>query len=112
MTGPEGVEVPRRAGVTSIGAGGMNAHLIIEEHIPGPRGPLPNGPEVCVFSAMNAAALSRLVTRMRDYIASHPEVPLADIAYTLQVGRTALPCRLAVVAYGRDDLIAKLDALS
>ena len=35
---------------------------------------------------------------------------LADIAFTLQVGRTALPCRLAFVAASRDEVISKLDA--
>jgi acyl transferase domain-containing protein/cation diffusion facilitator CzcD-associated flavoprotein CzcO/enoyl-CoA hydratase/carnithine racemase/aryl carrier-like protein len=110
VAGPDGRALPRRAGVTSIGAGGMNAHLIIEEHIPGSRMPHPGGAEVCVFSAMTEAALLRLVARMRDFIASAPEPALADIAFTLQTGRTELPCRLAVVAEGCDDLVVKLAA--
>jgi acyl transferase domain-containing protein/enoyl-CoA hydratase/carnithine racemase/acyl carrier protein/NAD(P)-dependent dehydrogenase (short-subunit alcohol dehydrogenase family)/SAM-dependent methyltransferase len=105
-----GREVPRRAGVTSIGAGGMNSHILIEEHIGAPRAAHPGGAEVAVFSAMNPAALTRLVTRMRDHIAANAELPLADIAYTLQVGRTALPCRLAAVAASRADLVSKLSA--
>lgn len=109
-TDAEGHELPRRAGVTSIGAGGMNSHIIVEEHLGASRAAHPRGPEIAVFSAMNAAALSRLVARIRDYIAAHPELSLADIAYTLQVGRTALPCRLAVLAASADDLLKKLDA--
>ncbi len=90
----------------------MNSHIIVEEHVGAPREAHPGGPEIAVFSAMNAAALTRLVARMRAYVATHPELPLADIAYTLQVGRNALPCRLAVVAASPNDLLAKLDAFS
>jgi acyl transferase domain-containing protein/enoyl-CoA hydratase/carnithine racemase/SAM-dependent methyltransferase len=112
IAGIDGRELPRRAGVTSIGAGGMNSHIIIEEHIASPRAPHPGGAEIAVFSAMNTAALARLVIRMRDDIAANPEFSLADIAFTLQVGRNALPCRLSVVAESREDLIAKLDAFA
>jgi acyl transferase domain-containing protein len=110
MIDAEGHALPRRAGVTSIGAGGMNSHIIVEEHIGAPRDSHPGGAEIAVFSAMNATALTRLVQRMRTHIAAHPDLPLADIAYTLQVGRNALPCRMAVVAASRDVLLAKLDA--
>lgn len=106
----QGRELPRRAGVTSIGAGGMNSHLIVEEYIGVPRALHSGSLEVAVFSAMNPAALARVVKRMRDHVVAHPDLALGDIAYTLQVGRTALPCRLAVVARSPEDLVRKLDA--
>ena len=102
-----GRELPRRAGVTSIGAGGMNSHILIEEHAPPPRPDMPAGPELLVFSAMSEAALIRLLARMRDHVAAHPDLVLADLAYTLQTGRNELPCRLALVA----DDIANVPAL-
>ncbi|RKQ70071.1 SDR family NAD(P)-dependent oxidoreductase [Oceanibaculum indicum] len=102
-----GRELPRRAGVTSIGAGGMNSHILIEEHAASPRHDVPAGPELLVFSAMSEAALIRLLARMRDHVAAHPDLVLADLAYTLQTGRNELPCRLALVA----DDIASVPAL-
>ncbi|WP_439515180.1 SDR family NAD(P)-dependent oxidoreductase [Oceanibaculum nanhaiense] len=102
-----GRELPRRAGVTSIGAGGMNSHILIEEHAAAPRPDVPGGPELLVFSAMSEAALIRLLARMRGHVASHPGLVLADLAYTLQTGRNELPCRLALVA----DDIARVPAL-
>ncbi|MBC7135179.1 MAG: SDR family NAD(P)-dependent oxidoreductase, partial [Oceanibaculum nanhaiense] len=102
-----GRELPRRAGVTSIGAGGMNSHILIEEHAASPREAHPGGPELLVFSAMSEAALIRLLSRLRDHVAAHPDLVLADLAYTLQTGRNELPCRLALVA----DDIARVPAL-
>ncbi|WP_186400372.1 SDR family NAD(P)-dependent oxidoreductase [Stappia sp. P2PMeth1] len=94
----DGHELPRRAGVTSIGAGGMNSHILIEEYRPRPRSSGQGGPELLVFSAMNEDRLAALVQRHLAWIEQHPDADLSDIAFTLQVGRTELPCRLALAA--------------
>ncbi|WP_067221784.1 SDR family NAD(P)-dependent oxidoreductase [Stappia indica] len=96
--GRDGRELPRRAGVTSIGAGGMNSHILIEEYRPQPRQARAAGPELLVFSAMNRDRLVALVRRHLDWLERHPDADLSDIAFTLQVGRTELPCRLALAA--------------
>jgi len=91
-------ELPRRAGVTSIGAGGMNAHIVLEEYRAAASAPAAPGPQLCVFSAMTPNALRQLLTRMADWLERSPAAALADIALTLQEGRNELPCRLALVA--------------
>ncbi len=96
--GRDGRELPRRAGVTSIGAGGMNSHILIEEYRPRPRSSGQAGPELLVFSAMNQERLVALVRRHLAWMEQHPDADLSDIAFTLQVGRTELPCRLALTA--------------
>ncbi|SOC15856.1 SDR family NAD(P)-dependent oxidoreductase [Stappia indica] len=96
--GPDGRELPRRAGVTSIGAGGMNSHILIEEYRPQSRQARAASPELLVFSAMNRDRLVALVRRHLDWLERHPDADLSDIAFTLQVGRTELPCRLALAA--------------
>ena len=105
----DGIELPRRAGVTSIGAGGMNSHIIIEEAPALPARAAPQGPELLVFSAMTPKALGRVLARFRDHVAINPDLRLDDVAYTLQVGRTELPCRLALIA---DDLPTALARLA
>ncbi|CDK98842.1 conserved protein of unknown function containing polyketide synthase/Fatty acid synthase domain [Magnetospirillum gryphiswaldense MSR-1 v2] len=97
LTDASGAEIPRRAGVTSIGAGGMNSHIIIEEYPAPLPAPTPTGPQLLVFSAMTEATLVQVVERFLAHLAARPDQSLADLAYTLQVGRNQLSCRLALV---------------
>ncbi|MBE0533179.1 MAG: SDR family NAD(P)-dependent oxidoreductase, partial [Rhodospirillales bacterium] len=92
-----GTEIPRRAGVTSIGAGGMNSHIVIEEYIAPVHPSAPAEPQLLVFSAMGEATLTALVQRFLGHLDEHPGERLDDLAYTLQVGKNELPCRLALV---------------
>jgi acyl transferase domain-containing protein/acyl carrier protein/NADP-dependent 3-hydroxy acid dehydrogenase YdfG/1,4-dihydroxy-2-naphthoyl-CoA synthase len=107
-----GAEIPRRAGVTSIGAGGMNSHIVIEEFIAPPPPAAPTEPQLLVFSAMNEAALATVIQRFLGHLDEHPGQDLADLAYTLQVGRNELQCRLALVAADRTSVIERLRAFA
>ncbi|WP_026686152.1 SDR family NAD(P)-dependent oxidoreductase [Azovibrio restrictus] len=93
-----GRELPLRAGVTSIGAGGINVHLILEEAPPRRPPAAPGGPVLLPFSAMNPERLRLVLERCCAWLEQQPQVELADLAWTLQVGRNELPCRLALVA--------------
>jgi len=106
-----GTEIPRRAGVTSIGAGGMNSHIVIEEYLAPPAPPPPTAPQLLVFSAMSEATLTAVIERFLVHLDDHPDQSLADLAYTLQVGRNQLPCRLAVIAADRTEALKRLRAL-
>ncbi|MGW1784018.1 SDR family NAD(P)-dependent oxidoreductase [Streptomyces sp. NPDC002143] len=101
---------PRRAGITSIGAGGMNSHIILEEYVaePGPRTGGPRGAELFVFSAMTDAALETSLARFRDYLTAALEADLPSIAHTLRVGKNELPRRWAFLA---KDLTGAVDAV-
>ncbi|WP_231890059.1 GNAT family N-acetyltransferase [Ralstonia solanacearum] len=100
-----GLALPRRASLNSYGFGGVNAHLVVEEHIAPQRAVQdPVGPQLILLSARDAARLREQAARLSRYIGQRPDLCLADIAYTLQVGRTAMACRWACVA----DSIASL----
>ncbi|MCG6894417.1 MAG: SDR family NAD(P)-dependent oxidoreductase, partial [Desulfobacteraceae bacterium] len=112
---PEGETiVPRRAGISSFGAGGANAHLILEEFqepaVAVDRSPLAAEPQIIVLSAKNEDRLKAYAERMIEFLEIHhsgfenPNPSLADIAYTLQTGRDAMEERLALVAGSLDDL--------
>jgi len=88
---------PRRAGISSIGAGGMNVHLIVEEYQSQPAVAADDRPQLIVFSAMNAGRLAAWLGRFKGWLDRNPQLNLSDLAYTLQVGKNGLPCRLAVV---------------
>lgn len=88
---------PRRAGVNGLGMGGTNAHLILEE--PPGRASLKSRrvAQLLLLSARNPSALERMTKNLQHYLQLHQDTSLADIAYTLQVGRKGFECRRMVV---------------
>ncbi|HEX6095442.1 MAG TPA: SDR family NAD(P)-dependent oxidoreductase [Thermoanaerobaculia bacterium] len=112
MKGEDGTVLPRRAGVSSFGFGGANAHAVLEEYVPvrreSPAGE--SGPQLIVLSAKSEDRLLAYVQSMRSYMETYGG-DLADLAYTLQVGRDAMPERLALVVSDREELKQKLDAV-
>ncbi|MFF8597278.1 SDR family NAD(P)-dependent oxidoreductase, partial [Streptomyces sp. NPDC015220] len=91
---PSTAGVPRRAGLSSFGAGGSNAHLVIEEYV-APQRPEAHAPGLIVLSARDETRLRESADRLAAHLDSHPEVRLADLAHTLQSGREAMEERLA-----------------
>jgi acyl transferase domain-containing protein/acyl carrier protein len=110
---------PRRAGLSSFGAGGANAHVIIEEFIAPaasvtPNATTSNDPTVIVLSARNEQRLRDYAEKLQAFVADalagnqQQNVRLEDIAYTLQTGREAMEERLALVVTNLQDLHEKL----
>ncbi|MBU9709974.1 SDR family NAD(P)-dependent oxidoreductase [Paenibacillus sp. AK121] len=107
-------EYPRMAGISSFGAGGANAHVIIEEYVPEEKAPIrvtAHNPVIIVLSAKNEERLKQQVERLLSVIGKGEvtESNLADAAYTLQVGREAMEERLAVIAESMPVLVEKLE---
>jgi phthiocerol/phenolphthiocerol synthesis type-I polyketide synthase E len=101
-------EEPRRAGVNSFGIGGTNAHVILEE-APDPE---PSGEsrrfQLLLLSAKTGPALEQMTTRLATHLEQYPEQKLADVAYTLQMGRAVFPFRKMVVCGDREQAITAL----
>ncbi|ADO71940.1 type I polyketide synthase [Stigmatella aurantiaca] len=90
-------EAPRRAGVSSFGIGGTNAHAVLEE-APLPEEAAPGRPaQLLVLSARGKRALEEATSNLAAHLEKHPDVNLADLAYTLQVGRKRFDCRRVLV---------------
>jgi FkbH-like protein/FkbM family methyltransferase len=111
---------PRRAGLSSFGAGGVNTHLLLEEYLR-PERELPGdeSPQLIVLSAADRETLTRYAARLVAFLqerdssdAGVDPLRLVDIAYTLQTGRVALPERLAFVAKDTRALTQKLKAFA
>jgi len=110
-------EYPRIAGISSFGAGGSNAHIVIEEYIPEDKEPpkimiSAQNPAIIVLSAKNEKRLKEQVGRLLLAIKEQqfPDTRLVDIAYTLQVGREGMDSRVAFLVEDEKDLVDKLDA--
>jgi acyl transferase domain-containing protein/SAM-dependent methyltransferase len=102
---------PRRAGVSSFGVGGTNVHMIIEESPPLERRPRKRPHQVLTLSARSEAALNQASTQLAAYVRAHPEMDLADAAFTLHLGRHFFKHRRAVVVGGeRQRMLETLEA--
>ncbi|WNG36171.1 SDR family oxidoreductase [Archangium violaceum] len=105
---PEG-ETPRRAGVTSLGMGGTNAHAILEEAPVLPATDKPRRPaHVVMLSARSEASLEAATDRLVSQLRENPELNLADVAYTLQLGRKRFARRRIVVGHTLADVTEAL----
>ncbi|MGN7290832.1 SDR family NAD(P)-dependent oxidoreductase [Bacillus velezensis] len=109
---PSHPDQPRRAGLSSFGASGSNAHFVIEEYLP-PQAEKKSvniredEPVLFLLSAKNEERLLEYVKRY-DRFLREKEVNLKDLAYTLQAGREAMPERLAFIVTSVCGLQAKL----
>jgi acyl transferase domain-containing protein/enoyl-CoA hydratase/carnithine racemase/aryl carrier-like protein len=112
-------EVPRIAGISSFGAGGANAHVVLQEP---PSAPVNadglsrrdnDGACVVPLSARTPEQLQGKIERLLGFLQRDAaDAALRDIAYTLQVGREAMDERIAFVAMSLDDLRCQVQALS
>ncbi|HET8680457.1 MAG TPA: beta-ketoacyl synthase N-terminal-like domain-containing protein [Micromonosporaceae bacterium] len=109
---------PRRAGVSSVGLGGTNAHVVLAE--PAQRPPAPAAPALAPptgwwllpLSAGSGAALRELAAGLATHLTEQPDTALADVAYTLAVGRRALLHRAAVPCRDGATAVAGLSAVA
>lgn len=106
-----GVNSPLRAGISSFGAGGANAHLIVESHeLPAVESPARSSAHVFPLSARNDKQLRAMVTRLRQHLElDFVQHDLNDIAFTLQNGRKSFEHRLVIIAENEKELISKLN---
>ena len=108
---PAGERTPRRAGVSSFGLGGTNAHIVLEEAPSREAGEPASRPEqLLVLSARTPDALERVAENLADHLEAHPDLPLSDLAWTLQVGRKGLDHRRALVVRDAASAVTDLRA--
>ncbi|MDM9379453.1 SDR family NAD(P)-dependent oxidoreductase [Chlorogloeopsis sp. ULAP01] len=106
--------IPRRAGVSSLGMGGTNVHLVLEE---APiverrsRGAEEQGRKyhLLLLSAKTESALATTAQNLSQHLTLHPDINLADVAYTLQVGRRDFSHRRILICSDVQDAIQRLN---
>ncbi|MER6961806.1 SDR family NAD(P)-dependent oxidoreductase, partial [Streptomyces sp. NPDC000618] len=118
---------PRRAGISSFGVSGTNAHVIVEEAPPAteeaaPAEDVPVGgvpvegapaPAVpWVLGARTDDALRAQAVRLAAHLRERPDFRPADVGYALATSRAALDSRAVVVGAEPDEFLSGLDALA
>jgi acyl transferase domain-containing protein/acyl carrier protein len=102
---------PRRAGVSSLGIGGTNAHVVLEE-APTVKASGSSRPwQLLVLSAKTESALETATANLAAHLKKHPDLKLADVAYTLALGRRAFEHRRILVCQTVEDLANQLETL-
>ncbi|MFD8593544.1 type I polyketide synthase [Kitasatospora sp. NPDC059646] len=89
---------PRRAGVTSLGVGGTNVHVLLEEPppTPAPEDGAHPVPGVLLVSGRDPQALTANARALRTHLRRHPDTSMPDLVTTAALGRTHGRHRLAV----------------
>ncbi|MFG3489913.1 type I polyketide synthase [Streptomyces sp. NPDC047972] len=120
---------PLIAGVTSIGMGGTNCHLVLGSRPENDAATVGIGPQqpkspaasdssgsseplAWVLSGRTDKALRAQADRLRAFLAAHPDLGAADIARSLAHHRTVFGHRAVLVGSGRDELLAAVDAVA
>ncbi|MBD2435877.1 type I polyketide synthase [Nostoc sp. FACHB-110] len=102
---------PRRAGVSSLGMGGTNAHVVLEEaplQVKSQKSKIKSEYLLLCLSAKTATALEMATQNLANYLQQNQDLNLADVAYTLQVGRKEFNHRRILVCTDIQDAVNAL----
>lgn len=94
--------IPRRAGISSFGVGGTNAHVVLEEAPARVERKAKRTHQVFTISARSEAALREVAKQLSAHLRSHPEIDLADAAFTLHQGRHFFKHRYSIVVGAKE----------
>lgn len=107
--GWEPSEGRRITGISAFGWSGTNAHILLEEAPVHRTTPSARPSQLLTFSARSESALEKMTANLLSYLRTHPGEDIADVAYTLQTGRSALSYRRMLVWRERETALHALE---
>ena len=107
---PRNRHAPRRAGISSFGVGGTNAHAVIEEAPLREPSSASRPLQLLMLSAKSQAALDAAADNLANFLEQQSNLSLADVCYTLQHGRRAFAYRRSIACRGVADAVTALRA--
>ncbi|WP_417524647.1 type I polyketide synthase [Marinovum sp.] len=103
---------PRRAGVNSLGVGGTNAHVVLQEAPERPASEASDWPfQILTVTGRTKAAVEANARKLAAHLRAHPEQSLADVAFTLETGRRKFEHRRVLVAESHEQAAELLETL-
>jgi acyl transferase domain-containing protein/acyl carrier protein len=98
-------DIPRRAGVSSLGIGGTNAHVVLEEAPSRVYSDSSRPYHIFLLSAKTSTALEAITDNLAEYLERNPDTSLADMTYTLSMGRKVFPHKRMFVCQSCEEAI-------
>ncbi len=106
-------ETPRRAGVNAFGLGGTNVHVVLEEYQSDLAAGTSERPShLVLLSGKSNSVLDKYSENLSTHLTANPKLNIADVAYSLKVGRLNLPHRRMLVAETLDEAAEALRNLN
>jgi acyl transferase domain-containing protein/thioesterase domain-containing protein len=106
---PEETE-PIRAGVSALGLGGTNAHVILESVPSRAKAEANLSPlQIFTLSAKSPTALQTLAQHYQAFLEDEPEASLVDICFTANTRRSQFKHRLAIITKSKEQLKEQLN---
>ena len=101
---------PRYAAISSFGAGGSNAHMIISEYVDTTQilEYSATFPVIIPLSAQSQEQLAVYANTLLSFLIEQKNISIKNMAYTLQIGREPMNARVAFVVNTKDGLIEQL----
>jgi FkbH-like protein len=101
---------PRRAGLSSFGVGGTNAHIVVEEAPIASSVSDDPSEQLLVLSARSSPALEQATKNLASHLKQYPDLNLADLAHTLRIGRKDFVHKRVLVARDVAEAIRLLES--
>ncbi len=105
----EQVEGKRIAGISAFGWSGTNAHILLEEAPTRITTQSARSSQLFTLSARSEVTLEKMTANLLSYLHTHPDEDIADVAYTMQVGRSAFAYRRMLVWDERETALQMLE---
>jgi acyl transferase domain-containing protein/thioesterase domain-containing protein/acyl carrier protein len=102
----------RRAGISSLGVGGTNAHVVLEEAPIRPASGPSRRRQLLLCTAKSPAVVRANAAALANFLEASPHTVLADAAFTLDIGRQHLAQRRFVVAGSGEEAVSRLRELA
>lgn len=99
---------PRRAGLSSFGVGGTNAHVVIEEAPSRTQFPSTRQRHLLTISARSETALLTSKQQLLNWLQNNTETSIADVCFTLSAGRKKFNHSWSAVVSSTEEAIASL----
>lgn len=100
---------PRRAGLSSFGIGGTNAHVVMEESPDIEPSGETRKYQLIALSAKTETALDTMMTNLADFLKNNSDINLADVAFTYHLGRKQLEHRRTILCHSINDVLEVLE---